>query len=1062
MVLSLTLSVFGSRLQGQICDDLIPAVTGFPFIVEWCINKAELIKGCDALEVSLTINNTDDDPVTGIGVTLSAFEGFSMYQNPDNFATGSPTVFPYGSGSVTLNTYLLSGINVPPTTSKTLRILFKTNPSIAGGTVFPDINFQMRLSMTFNNTIYTKISPPDYLTAIGSVVGNPNQDKTLTQAIADLELIPSAQSQNSGQKVIIRGTLRVNEDYWFPHSEVFLDKDANIIVESGKNLSFTGNPTTYILGCTDMWTGIVVENGAYLVIDQSIVSDGIEAIQPRHGSTISITKSHFRNNRIAVSNKFSPPSQNIDAFIFQNTFESTQLKPPYSGQKGFAGISIKETNDFGATECNFLNLDNGIISYRTNFGAYSNYFQDITRSDPYNSNMNAGYAIRGILGKGSQVLNVHGLGKSDVNPSFKNCTEGVSSVGHFLWVGNNGMLQVHRGITGAFGLKVTMVDNLIKAYETGISLNQNSDYLYAPHLIQGNDLYINGDNNIGTGIRGYEHTLIGWGYHIHDNLIQLQAARYGIAFRGEEFLEIHNNLINLFNPPALPDLSIGMYLENPTEIWITCNQVNGLFGGAGTNKRAIHCTRIDYGSIQCNSLNETRYGLQLYDNNPHIRIRGNNFGRHYFGLLLGAEPNDGNAIIPKQFYHDNAWPINVLSGGAQAAHLGTQFAIEQSQFWVDSGDNPYFLPTPVYTPNLPANSGINWFNNNPASQNFTCPICPPLPGGEPGLAEAWTPNDLDLRIASGTYHSDSYLGSMTWKAESELYKRLRQNAGWAMPGTPWDGFMPAKASTTGPRFGAVRTAIETMLKMPPATAAQLEQNVDTTRAKMQRLNEVRIALFQDGQNAVLEAEKTALRQHLLTLHQQRESIYEAFRASVATQATLIKTENEAIATSEVYEENTKSINRIHLEMLISGNPEPDSLQRATLTAIAWQCPLSGGDAVYEARAMLAMPDWIDDPAICRFERSDQRSGANRPAAGLPGLSVYPNPARETLTVAFDAEVENGTLLLSDVFGREAKLVKTGQARTCQIDVRQLPAGIYYLTLLGGPKPLRSAKVFILK
>lgn len=142
----------------------------------------------------------------------------------------------------------------------------------------------------------------------------------------------------------------------------------------------------------------------------------------------------------------------------------------------------------------------------------------------------------------------------------------------------------------------------------------------------------------------------------------------------------------------------------------------------------------------------------------------------------------------------------------------------------------------------------------------------------------------------------------------------------------------------------------------------------------------------------------------------------------------------------------------------------DSTQQAALQFVAGQCPLSGGDAVYQARAMLEIPEWIDDSQLCQFGRSAGNSTESEEDCTVENLdfATYPNPARGTVTISLNTMRENLVLVLSDLAGREVKRMKLDKALQKVIHLPGIEPGIYYLTLFEDGKQVKTEKLVFLK
>ena len=86
---------------------------------------------------------------------------------------------------------------------------------------------------------------------------------------------------------------------------------------------------------------------------------------------------------------------------------------------------------------------------------------------------------------------------------------------------------------------------------------------------------------------------------------------------------------------------------------------------------------------------------------------------------------------------------------------------------------------------------------------------------------------------------------------------------------------------------------------------------------------------------------------------------------------------------------------LQAEMMIA-----DSLSeraRTALIAIANPCPLEGGDAVYQARAILE-PALYADAETCIPVEEREEHGSQRQFTNQAGISVFPNPSSGRLTL----------------------------------------------------------------
>jgi Secretion system C-terminal sorting domain len=159
--------------------------------------------------------------------------------------------------------------------------------------------------------------------------------------------------------------------------------------------------------------------------------------------------------------------------------------------------------------------------------------------------------------------------------------------------------------------------------------------------------------------------------------------------------------------------------------------------------------------------------------------------------------------------------------------------------------------------------------------------------------------------------------------------------------------------------------------------------------------------------------------------------------------------------------NQKVVNSIILELVGGDYYNLSSSQINQLQAIANQCPMEGGDAVYEARSILrkASPNsTYNDGIIC---------GGASPRATKEDISkyeatIYPNPASEAVKVSFNG-LHPTSLELYDVMGKKVLTSKVNEHSTEEIiNTSQLLGGIYQLILYEGKSKLQTIKMIVIR
>jgi hypothetical protein len=119
------------------------------------------------------------------------------------------------------------------------------------------------------------------------------------------------------------------------------------------------------------------------------------------------------------------------------------------------------------------------------------------------------------------------------------------------------------------------------------------------------------------------------------------------------------------------------------------------------------------------------------------------------------------------------------------------------------------------------------------------------------------------------------------------------------------------------------------------------------------------------------------------------------------------------------ETNEKAVNEVYLATVGKDVDSFTSIQADDLFAIANQCPMVGGNAVFKARSLYWLIDDsydFDDQALCL-----QHGILVKSLTALPinAVTVVPNPAVDEATLVLDRELdEPGSFVVYDAVGAE--------------------------------------------
>jgi hypothetical protein len=168
---------------------------------------------------------------------------------------------------------------------------------------------------------------------------------------------------------------------------------------------------------------------------------------------------------------------------------------------------------------------------------------------------------------------------------------------------------------------------------------------------------------------------------------------------------------------------------------------------------------------------------------------------------------------------------------------------------------------------------------------------------------------------------------------------------------------------------------------------------------------------------------------------------------------------EAIADTNRYESYCKAVLTIYLQKIITGDPlsSSDSLE---LEEIANECPMIGGPAVYEARAILNVD--LSDTCLTGGSRIQNLWSTNvLYQIGLSKFDVHPNPASDHVSVINKSNtiIRDAFFVLHDYSGRELKRFPLLGFYT-SISLVEFSQGMYLYNIYADKKLIQADKLLI--
>lgn len=835
----------------------------------------------------------------------------------------------------------------------------------------------------------------------------------------------------------IAGTLVIdanipNATYTISDCDIRMQPGSSIVVNSGATLNITGGN---IHGCTQLWKSITVYGT--LNLNGVIVEDAEYAVHLKLGAAVSLIGNTFRKNFTSVYYR-----ENGDFFPVFTAFRSNNihcenltLLPPYPGQQTLSG-----TLSYAGVDLNFLaggvnigngnnsqlnhfhHLQNGILINRSTLTVRSSRFSNIP--------VNQEYAIRGygIYGVRSN-LTQRGLGANLNTPTFDQVYRGI-------WVDNSRLdarfsafRDVWTGIRAGNSnyRDVIVQSNLIYADGIGIDLYQNQlanqvrcEYNYVWVDFEANDELAKG---VGIWVNDLNKFASGTPKSVSHNYLYTNGPNIGVRLNSAYRYLVMDNILSFNNPNTVS----GIVLEGNLETTLSCNQVTGAGtagGGAESTGNTAYSVAQSTGSAyRCNSSANVRSGFRFSgfcgsSANAAPEFRGNLFNTaHRRGLWMTNSASFGAfGANGEQVHRGNQWSGS-FSGGTRAIHQGTLPLVNLSKFKVHTTALPW------YPEGWVANGP--WFeltegSPNPCNLTTDCPIVWFTGEGD-------TIGEFGRKVAEGLLElPEGYTGGLGWEMERSLYRKLKDNHTLINEDPILEAFYQNNQMTALGQLTEVERSVEAYTSGVENTTVQAligkGLDIDLALDSMVYLEGSLPENPTDAQLADLANAKRQMSTLIGALETGRQDTIEVLQGALNESAAEQVIPNNSIGTSEDYEWNRQVVNMIALNKVVRGSAAFNSMEVSLLQQVAEQCPITGGNAVYEARSMLAYAGEMvvyDDSTACDSATlvTERYAPAPLPVI-LPDfeeegylLAVAPNPAGDYLRIQYAAPSADADLFI---------------------------------------------------
>lgn len=1018
---------------------------------------------------AFTATNPGSTPITAT-ITVTPFSGacpgsavtYTITVNPTPTVTASaPTSINLGSSTTLTSTSSTGTYTWTP--AATL-----SNATISNPVATPTSTTTYTVSTSANSygcsasatTTVTVLYPECGLTINTNINSNSNSSAVFGSG--------SITVTNTNIHIAANVTLSIdNTAITFSGCNFSMEAGAKIDVLTAKTLTITDR--THLFACNDMWDGIYVETQAYLnITNNSFIEDATDAVVGLNSDPITINTAIFNRNYTSVdirSTLISNPvsivnsiftSRYIPSFVSTgnasnysvagiNSFPLTgfpvaNMQSPYSLTRSPFGIIATDVlrEDIGSASSGtniFDNLGCGIQLIRSKSKILNNTFQNMRHENgcPGCATL-SGIAIDAAgTATGSYTLAVGGSAANELN-TFSDVYSGVNAVNCsttavvYNTVTNS---STHTGTTGigdmGFNIQpaqnntIDVEHNSVTNCVTGVWINRNNS-----NSISTQNLTVD-NNTISANSSGFCTT----GVYVTDLSAGTTVVPTISEIAGNTITETANciNLSNVKKPLNVQSNSV-------TVKYATTGPRNGI-KAAGCDGVSIVNNHTKYnnvgGTAYTSGGNILAYGIYL-QNSINMLVKCNQVddaarslvfsGTCSSSLTTNTSPTVGITTNTMRRAQDG---FVLMSTGI----IGTQGSgsVASNNYW-DMTTTPTFI-NQTYCDNSNAASSVLYVTNTTTGANATRPTTNSS-GGASGFSYVWT---TSLISSQGTPDCSG----LTVPA-------MQTNTGGVRAGIGVD--------TTYANELALMVTDSSIL--PVFNDASHWQRLDYV------YNQIRNNLSLTV-NPVLDSFYTA---NTNTAYGKFAEVLQAITDSSFSAAGSINNSFQAV---NVLEQNQQSMNNFILQKLVDTNYVYTVADSSSLYDIALQCPLAGGNAVYQARNLLMgiANTYIEFPENCNEEPTRSHATIASSVASVKqekAFRLYPNPNNGNMTLDYAlAENEKGKMIICDVTGKIiSEYILNNASNKLVVSNDQLNNGVYFYHVILNNRIVKSDKIVVIK
>jgi nitrous oxidase accessory protein NosD len=766
---------------------------------------------------------------------------------------------------------------------------------------------------------------------------------------------------------IIDGFFRINRNCTFKNFVFSMSPNSKIIIDVGKQVIF--DSCTFVSCDTVMWQGIFIKGStSKITMKNSIVEHAMVGIDNTAAGMLDLYRDTFNYNYrdIWMHSATINPSFKVEGSAFVNITHKPEwdciarysanpdrLYQPVVNKKSFIGIQVDSIFNITIGDGAMGKLQNYFNKH--NYGIYSKYSSIYV----YNNRMDTLYTLASEPNNAG--MGIYNYGRNPIN-TFKTIVG--KSTGNFRNIFNSTNFAIFTRHTTD-----TIVNNYIKGCNTGIYADSAISVLGTSRSIVALFDTIINYNVVGIDVEHSKSASI----QIKNNYLKTTGPVYiplffstqpkGIFVNQLRYLALSPTTVDstASNTLVVQDNKViggkyGIYLINNRNSNVLGNEVrsekNALSFVGGIRLDNVHNSNIKCNAVIGNARDSVApfkpiIAMHVQDSRRNF-IDCNHTDSAHYGIRFFSNCYTLNGIAGNEFANSYDQFVLMTNG-----FIGNQFTRATSGGIFQNLDNQWlgWSVRNTYTINSYGNLSTLF------TRTSTLPFRPMVNSRNFAIFTIISPVTYPIATFTGCPTSCSGILFRTAGGEegskSEKIEFLEEAAAESIP---------AEISEEENTY---------LLKKD----AYLELKKDTTLLDSSEILDIFYAEMKASNIELMDKI-----QHLM----EQENIEEA------------KLQNQTFVTTNKIEENEKMMNEI---LLNADNIDINEVWQVVMD-IANQCPISGGEAVYDARAWLMTYDknldWLDDDRC--IKGIDYRIANPNPTTEEIKVLLFPNPSNEYINI----------------------------------------------------------------